>query len=58
MPIHFRKRPAIGPFRLNITERGIRSVAIKFGPFTWNLTRRRGTVDGPGGLRYETRSGR
>ena len=58
MGLHYRKRPSFGPFRVNITERGVRSVAIVLGPFTWNLTRRRGTVNGPDGFRYETKEGR
>lgn len=56
MGLHFRRRLSLGPFRVNVTERGVRSVALKLGPFTWNLTRRRGTVDLPGtGFRYDTK---
>lgn len=54
MGIRFRKRPAVGPLRLNITERGLRSVSLKIGPFTWNSRRRAVTTDLPGGLYHVT----
>lgn len=54
MSFRFRKRPRLGPLRLNITERGLRSVSIKAGPFTWNPKRRRITTNLPGsGLSYQ-----
>lgn len=50
MALRFRRRPRLGPLRFNVTERGLRSVSIKVGPFTWNPRRRRVTTDLPGGL--------
>lgn len=54
MGFHFRKRPRLGPLHLNVTERGLRSISIKLGPFTWNPTRRRVRTDLPGGLYHDT----
>jgi hypothetical protein len=48
MSFRFRKRFSLGPLRINVTKRGISSVALKVGPVTRNLTRRRTTVDLPG----------
>lgn len=53
MGLRFRRRPRMGPLRLNVTERGLRSVSLKVGPFTWNPRRRRVTTNLPGGL-YHT----
>lgn len=50
MSINYRKRIALGPVRINITQRGVASVALKLGPFTYNLKSRRLTTDLPGGL--------
>lgn len=52
-PLRFRKRARLGPVRVNITQRGIRSVSFKAGPFTWNPTRRKLTTNLPGGLYHE-----
>lgn len=55
--VRFRKRPGFGPFRVNITEGGVRSISLKLGPFSIPLTGRRGpTVSLGGGLRYEADS--
>lgn len=57
--LRYRKRPGFGPFRVSITERGVRSISLKLGPFSIPLTGRRGpTVNLPGGLTYETDSPR
>lgn len=54
MALRFRRRPGWGPLRFNVTERGLRSVSIKIGPFTWNPTHRRVTTNLPGtGLYHE-----
>jgi hypothetical protein len=53
MGLRYRWRPRLGPLRLNVTERGLRSVSLKLGPFTWNTTRGRLTTNLPGGL-YHT----
>jgi Protein of unknown function (DUF4236) len=53
--LHYRRRLSLGPLRLNVTGRGLTSVALVLGPLTWNLTRRRTTVDLPGGLSWTGR---
>jgi hypothetical protein len=53
MPFRFRSRQSAGPLRLNFTQRGLRSIAVKLGPFTYNLTHRRVTTDLPGGLYHQ-----
>ena len=53
MTLRFRMRPRLGPLRFNVNERGLRSVSIKIGPFTWNPKRRRMTTNLPGGLYHE-----
>lgn len=54
MGLRFRRRLRLGPLRLNITQRGLRSVSLKAGPFTWNPARSRLTTNLPGnGLYYE-----
>jgi hypothetical protein len=53
--LHYRRRLRLGPFRINITGRGVASVAFVLGPLTYNLTRRRSTVDLPGGLSWRTK---
>lgn len=55
MALRFRKRIRLGFIVLNFTERGLSSVSIKAGPFTFNTRRRRLTTDLPGGL-YHTRN--
>lgn len=39
MPFRFRARPGLGPFRANITKRGISSYSVHEGPVTWNSRR-------------------
>ncbi len=58
MPIRFRKRIPLGPFRVNLTERGFSSWSFRLGPFTWNNRTRRTSVDLPGPLSYRSRSRR
>lgn len=53
-PLRYRKRVKLGPLVLNISERGLTSVSVKIGPFTWNPTRRRVTTNLPGGLSHTT----
>ena len=56
--LHFRWRPRLGPIHLNITGRGLRSISIKIGAFTWNPTRRTVTTNLPHGLYHRARYGR
>jgi hypothetical protein len=53
MGLRFRKRLSLGPLRFNFTRRGLSSVSLKAGPFTWNPRRDRLTTNLPGGLYYE-----
>lgn len=53
MSLRYRRRHSAGPFRLNFGRRGLSSVSIKLGAITWNLTRKRATVDLPGGLYWQ-----
>lgn len=55
MGLHFRSRPRLGALRFNVTERGLRSVSVKLGPFTWNPFRRTVRTDLPGGLYHDAR---
>lgn len=57
MSLHYRRRLKVGPLRLNVTARGLTSVALVLGPLTWNLTRRRTSVDLPGGLSWRQGGG-
>lgn len=52
MPLRLRWRPRLGPLRFNVTGRGLRSVSMKVGPFTWNPTRGRLWTNLPGPLYY------
>jgi hypothetical protein len=53
--LQYRRRLHLGPFRVNVTARGVTSIALVVGPLTYNLTRRRTSVDLPGGLSWRTR---
>lgn len=48
--IRFRARKTIrlGPLRLNFSQAGFTSWAIRIGPWTWNARTRRHSVDTPG----------
>ncbi len=48
MPFRYRRRLRFGPLIVNVTQQGVRSVAIKIGPFTYNFKHRRTTVNLPG----------
>lgn len=50
MPLRYRRRVSLGPLRLNFSLRGLSSVSLKAGPFTWNPTRDRLTTNLPGGF--------
>jgi len=47
MAWNFRLRPSLGPLHFNISRRGWRSTSITLGPFTWNFTTKRWSVDTP-----------
>jgi hypothetical protein len=53
MPLRYRRRVSLGPLRFNFSLRGLSSVSLKAGPFTWNPTRDRLTTNLPGGLYHE-----
>jgi hypothetical protein len=53
MGLGFRKRLRLGPLALNIGRRGLSSVSLRVGPFTWSPIHRRVTTNLPGGL-YHT----
>jgi hypothetical protein len=57
MPLTFRMRPRLGPFRFNLTRRGLASIAVKVGPVTRNLTRGTTTIDGPGPFGWRSKGG-
>lgn len=65
MAWNFRVRPKLGPFRLNVSKRGLRSVSFTLGPYTRNLRTGRSSIDSPGpgsiqwggGKRKDHRSG-
>ncbi|ALE77688.1 hypothetical protein WY02_03630 [Pseudonocardia sp. AL041005-10] len=63
VPVRYRARKTVrlGPIRLNFTQRGFASWAIKIGPWTWNATRGTHSLDtpGPGGVTWgRKRAGR
>lgn len=43
-----RKQLRFGPFRVNLTQRGLSSVSFKVGRFTHNFKTGRNTIDTPG----------
>lgn len=51
----YRRRFRLGPIRVNVTGRGVTSIALVVGKLTYNLTRRRATVDLPGGMSWQSR---
>jgi len=48
MSWNFRLRPRLGPFHVNISRRGLRSVSFTLGPYTKNLRTGRSSFDSPG----------
>lgn len=54
MTWNFRVRPKLGPFHLNVSKRGLRSVSFTLGPYTRNLRTGRSSIDtpGPGSLQF------
>lgn len=54
-----RKTLRFGPLFVNFTQRGFSSWGIRIGPWTWNATRGRHSVDtpGPGGVQFGGRKG-
>ncbi len=48
MPFRYRRRLRLGPLRFNVTENGVRSVAVQLGPLTYNFKTRKATVNLPG----------
>lgn len=49
-----RKRLNLGPFFVNLTQRGFSSWGWKLGPWTRNVTRRTHTIDTPGPGSFRT----
>lgn len=48
MGFHLRKSVRLGPLALNFTERGLSSISLHVGRYSWNSRTRRHTVDTPG----------
>lgn len=48
MGFRLRKALKLGPVRLNFTQRGLSSISLRVGPYTWNSRARRHTVNTPG----------
>lgn len=48
MPFRLRKSKRVGPLRFNLTRRGLSSVSVRKGRWSWNSRTRRHTVDTPG----------
>lgn len=48
MAWNFRMRPSLGPFHVNISKRGFRSVSVTLWRLTKNLTTGRWSFDTPG----------
>ncbi len=55
MGLQFRRRLRIGPLVLNFGKSGLTSVALKVGPFTWNLTHGTKTTNLPDGFSYRSK---
>jgi hypothetical protein len=53
MTLRYRRRRSAGPLRFNFGSRGLSSIAVKLGPWTYNLTHRRSTVNLPGGAYWQ-----
>jgi hypothetical protein len=53
----FRKRVKLGPFRFNLSRRGV-STSVKAGPVTHGGRHRRTTVNLPGPFSWMTRGKR
>jgi hypothetical protein len=43
-----RKSVRLGPLRFNFTQKGLSSVSIGIGPWSYNFRTKRHTVDTPG----------
>lgn len=54
MTFGWRKQFRLGPFRLNLSKRGV-STGIKLGPVSTNSRSRRLRVSGPFGTWWQTR---
>jgi hypothetical protein len=52
MGFHLRKRIGLGPVKLNLTNRGLSSVSIRVGRYTWNSRTRASSVDLPGPVNW------
>lgn len=60
MKFRARKQLRLGPFRVNLTQRGLSSVTFKIGRFSHNFRSGRNTFDtpGPGSISWQGRSRR
>lgn len=48
MKFRLRRSIKLGPFRINVTQRGFSSWSFKLGPFSWNSRTKKKTFDTPG----------
>jgi hypothetical protein len=48
MGFKMRKSFRLGPLRFNVTQKGLSSVSIGFGRWSYNFRTRRHTIDTPG----------
>ncbi|TWF78093.1 hypothetical protein FHX44_114012 [Pseudonocardia hierapolitana] len=57
MRFHLRKTLRVGPVRIHLTERGVKSWGLRLGRWSWSARTRRHTLDtpGPGYLRSRGR---
>lgn len=53
MIIRARKSLRFGPFRINLTQRGLTSWGVKLGPWSWNSRTRAHRLDLPGPLYWQ-----
>jgi len=53
-----RRRFRLGPLYINLTQRGFSSWGLKIGPWTWNATTAKHSVDTPGPGSFHSRGHR
>jgi hypothetical protein len=58
MKFRARKRLRFGPIVVNLTQRGISSISLRFWRWTWNARTGKHTFDTPGPGSFQTRGRR
>jgi hypothetical protein len=54
--LRYRKRISVGPLKFNITQKGLSSMSVKIGFWTWNSRTKKHSLNLPGGLSWYSNS--